>query len=46
MRIQQMDRILKESRYARRGGTAREERGGFVQRVWGMLTSVFHRGSR
>jgi len=44
VRIQQTDRILKESRYARHGQEVHErDRGGVLQRAWRSLTSVFKR---
>ena len=39
MRIQETDRILKESRYGRRPVQAQPE--GFVARAWQKLTSLF-----
>ena len=43
MRIQQMDRILKESRNARRS-TPKRENVGFMARMWRGVTNLFHRG--
>lgn len=42
MRIQQMDQILKESRYSRRAAGAKREDAGFVARVWRSLTNLLH----
>ena len=39
MRIQETDRILKESRYGRR--PVRQHPEGFVARAWQKLTSLF-----
>jgi hypothetical protein len=44
MRIQQTDRILKESRDARHNQEVHEhDRGGMWQRAWRSLTHVFKR---
>ena len=49
MRIQETDRILKESRYARNAAAAQhqQEDHGMVSRMWRMvstkLTSMFHK---
>jgi hypothetical protein len=44
MRIQQMDQILKEARYARHYHALHErERGGLWQRAWRSLTGIFKR---
>ncbi len=41
MRIQETDRILKESRYGRR--PVEEHKGGVVARAWRKLTGLFKR---
>ena len=44
MRIQEMDQILKEARYARHYHELQEpERGGVWQRAWRSLTELFKR---
>ena len=44
MRIQQMDRILKNARIARHGQQVRaQNRGGMWQRAWRSLTGIFKR---
>jgi hypothetical protein len=42
MRIQETDRILKESRVARHGAAAsQQEHEGFVSRAWHAVTKLF-----
>jgi hypothetical protein len=43
MRIQEMDQILKEARYARHYHELQQERGGLWQRAWRSLTEIFKR---
>ena len=47
MRIQETDRILKESRYARNAAQQHEEEGGVMSRVWKAMSSklsgLFHK---
>lgn len=40
MRIQQTDRILKESRYARHSNNVHASRG-FLSRMWSAVTNLF-----
>jgi len=40
MRIQETDRILKESRIARNSGTSHSESEGMASRTWKSLTSL------
>jgi hypothetical protein len=47
MRIQETDRILKESRYARHGVSSQQEEEGLISRTWRAvstkLTSLFRK---
>jgi hypothetical protein len=44
MRIQEMDQILKEARYARHDHELHErKRGGLLQRAWRSVTGIFKR---
>ena len=45
MRIQETDRILKESRYARNAAAASEQQhhSGIVSRMWHAVTKLFHK---
>ena len=43
MRIQQMDKILKEARYARHYHELQQERRGLWQRAWRSLAGIFKR---
>ena len=40
MRIQETDRILKESRYARQAAHRQEEEEGVMARAWRMVSSL------
>ena len=40
MRIQETDRILKESRYARHANADHEHDSGMVSRAWRMITNL------
>ena len=41
MRIQETDRILKESRIARHGAVSQQEHEGFMSRAWHAVTKLF-----
>lgn len=43
MRIQETDRILKESRVARHGAAVHREEGNIVSRAWRKLVGLFHK---
>ena len=43
MRIQETDKILKESRYARRAAAQHEEESGVMSRAWSFVQRLFHR---
>jgi hypothetical protein len=42
MRIQQTDRILKESRHARHNTAKHQDRRGWLARLWSSITQMFH----
>ena len=44
MRIQQTDKILKESQASRRAAAQREQHDGVFTKAWKALTGLFHRG--
>jgi hypothetical protein len=41
MRIQETDKILKESRYARNAAAQQHEHEGMMSRAWRMVSSLF-----
>ncbi len=43
MRIQETDRILKESRYARHGATVHHEEPGVMSRAWSFVQRLITR---
>ena len=42
MRIQETDKILKESRYARHGAALHEEEPGVMSRAWKFVQRLIH----
>jgi hypothetical protein len=44
MRIQETDKILKDSRVLRHGNHHQNEHSGMLARVWRKITSVFRHG--
>ena len=43
MRIQETDRILKESRYARQGASQHQEEPGMMSRAWSLVQRLISR---
>ena len=43
MRIQETDKILKESRYARNAAAQQHEPEGIMSRAWRMVSTLFHK---